>query len=47
MWQGECVDLGDLVESGNAVMEMSRENVGYAAQTCCSWRLWMLGLRRY
>ncbi|XBI65305.1 hypothetical protein VPH35_045185 [Triticum aestivum] len=47
MWLGECVDLGDLVDSSNAVMEMSRENVGCTGQSCQSWRPWMLGLRRH
>ncbi|XP_048564232.1 uncharacterized protein LOC125544545 isoform X2 [Triticum urartu] len=28
-------------------MEMSRENVGCTAQSCQSWRPWMLGLRRH
>ncbi|KAM3227610.1 hypothetical protein ACQJBY_059385 [Aegilops geniculata] len=37
MWLGDCVDLGDLVDSGNAVTEMSRENAGCTAQTCRSW----------
>uniref|UniRef100_A0A8R7PT70 Uncharacterized protein n=1 Tax=Triticum urartu TaxID=4572 RepID=A0A8R7PT70_TRIUA len=47
MWLGERVDLGELVDSGNAVTEMYSENVGCPTQSCRSWSFWMLGLRRH
>ena len=46
MWLGECVDLGDLVESGDMATEIAKENFGCAAYTCHRRVLWMLVARR-